>query len=190
MAAARQNSARNSGSKKPPPPLSEERLRAIAIRYVERYQTTRQRLRRLLQRKVRERGWEEGLPPPDFDGLIEQMAGLGYVNDAAFAEARMRSLARRGLGRARIAADLAAAGIDRDSREALLESADPWRAALDFARRKRFGPFGAAIADPRQRQRQLAAFARAGHPQRLAVRILDAESAGDLIGDLTEEADD
>ena len=164
----------------PRPPLGPDRLRAIAIRYVERYQTTRQRLLRLLRRKLRERGWEEGLDPPDLEALVEQMAGLGYVNDEAFAEARTRSMARRGLGRSRIAADLQASGIDAETRSALLEATDPWESALAFARRKRLGPFGAPITEPKQRARQLAAFARAGHPQALAARILGAETVEDL----------
>ena len=171
---------RNHDARAPRPPLDSERLRAIAIRYVERYQTTRQRLRRLLQQKLRQRGWAEGQAAPDLDALVSRLAELGYVNDEAFAEARARSLSRRGFGRARIAADLLAAGIDADTRQKLLEEADPLQAALDFARRKRFGPFGPPLADPKQRNRQLAAFARAGHPERLALRILGAETVEEL----------
>lgn len=161
-------------------PLRPDTLRAIAIRYVERYQTTRQRLLRLLQRKLRERGYEEGLDPPDLEGLVNAIAELGYVNDTAFAEARARSLSRRGLGQARIAADLRAAGIDTDICAELLEEADPLQAALVFARKKRLGPFGAGVAEPKQRARQMAAFARAGHSHGLATRILNAESEEDL----------
>ncbi|PZU48575.1 MAG: RecX family transcriptional regulator [Sphingomonas sp.] len=171
---------RAKGPRKPPPPLDQAALEAIALRYLERFQTSRARLLRLLNQKIRQRGWKEGASAPDVEAIAAKMVGLGYVNDAAFAEARTRGLARRGIGAGRVQASLSAYGIDAETRAAVLEGHDPWAAALDFARRKRLGPFGPPISDPKQRNRQLGAFARAGHPHGLANRILAARSEDEL----------
>jgi regulatory protein len=166
--------------RKPSPPLDPEALTAIAVRYVERFQTTRARLIRLLSQKLRQRGWQDGLPPPDPAAIADRMVELGYVNDAAFAEARARGLQRRGMGAGRVRATLSAYGVGADDSADALESLEPVQAAIDFARRKRFGPFGPSVSDPRVRNRQMAAMARAGHPPRLAADILRARTEEDL----------
>ena len=84
-------------------------------------------------------------------------------------------MTRRGLGARRVKAQLRAdgiAGADADDAVAAAE-ASALGAALGFARRRRFGPFAAHPADdPGRRERQVAAFARAGHSLALARRIL------------------
>lgn len=174
------SSGRHRGPRKPPPPLDPATLTAIAVRYVERFQTSRARLLRLLQQKLRQRGWQEGLPPPDLGAIADRMVELGYVNDAAFAESRARGLTRRGMGAGRVRQALAAYGIDRETGESALEGHDALAAAIDFARRKRLGPFGPPLTDPQLRNRQMGAMARAGHPQALARAILNARTEDEL----------
>lgn len=173
-------SGRARGPRKPLPPLDSATLTAIAIRYVERFQTSRARLLRLLQQKLRQRGWQEGLPPPDLPAIADRMVELGYVNDAAFAEARARGLTRRGMGAGRVRSTLSAYGIDADTSASALEGHDALQAAIDFARRKRLGPFGPPLTDPKARNRQMGAMARAGHPQALARAILNARTEEEL----------
>lgn len=167
-------------ARKPLPPLDPATLDAIAVRYVERFQTTRARLVRLLRQKLRQRGWAEGLAPPDPEGVAERMARLGYVDDAAFAEARARGLQRRGMGPGRVRQSLLAYGVGAEEQAVALDGLDPVSAAIDFARRKRFGPFGPPVEDPRVRNRQRAAMARAGHSPRLAAAILNARTEDEL----------
>ena len=50
------------------------------------------------------------------------------------------------------------------------------RAALALARKRRFGPFGAAPLDRLLREKQLAAMLRAGHPLDSAREMVDAAS--------------
>lgn len=145
----------------------------MALRYVERFATTRGRLADYLRRKIRERGWE-GLPA-DPVAVAERMAELGYVNDAAFAEARVSAMTRRGLGARRVADALRHARVQADDAEALapvIAERAP-EAALAYARRKRFGPFARTQADRDLLAKQLAAMARAGHNYSLSRRILE-----------------
>ena len=96
--------------KKERPPLDQERLRELALVYVARFATSRGKLASYLDRKVRERGWA-GDRPADPDGVVEQLAELGYVDDAAFALSKSRSLTARGYGVRRVEQALRSAGI-------------------------------------------------------------------------------
>lgn len=160
------------------PPIDAQGLRDLALRYVGRYATSEAKLRRYLARKLFERGWS-GADAPPVDAIVARLADLAYVDDRAFAEARGRSLDRRGFGARRISADLGAAGIARDLARDVAATADPFAAALAFARRKRFGPFDPAGADLDRRRRQFAAMMRAGHGVAETRRVLAGETGDD-----------
>lgn len=181
--------ARNS-TRKPLPPLDSPALRELALGYVERFATSRARLARYLGRKLHERGWaDEGGAEPDLEGLVARFAELGYVDDAGYARMKGASMERRGLGVRRIAATLRADGIgDGDRAEAEDEARRGQRRAADIlARRKRIGPYAREPADPRTRERQIAAFLRAGHDLETARLWVDA-APGDFPPDDAEDA--
>ena len=174
--------------KKERPPLDQERLRELALVYVARFATSRGKLASYLDRKVRERGWA-GDRPADPDGVVEQLAELGYVDDAAFALSKSRSLTARGYGVRRVEQALRSAGIgDEDSQEAReLADCEAVDAALRFARKRRFGPFGDGGTDRPARQRALAAMVRAGHGFGLANAILDLKPGQDICREILAE---
>lgn len=161
--------------KKPRPPLDEAAIERLALFYAGRYATTRARLRFYLSRKIAERGWEGARPAP-VEALVERLAGLGYVDDAAFASARTASLLRRGYGERRVGAALHAAGIGDEDGVSAREQAHQgaWAAALRFAERRRIGPFAATAADRDGRRKAAAAMIRAGHSVDLVRRIVNA----------------
>ncbi len=172
-------------ARQPAAPLDKAALERLALRYVERFSTTRVRLAEYLRRKIRERGWDGPLADPV--EIAEHLARLGYVDDLAFGEARARAMARRGLGRRRVDGALRQAGID-DADAATLAPAIGEQAtdsALAFARRKRIGPFAQAVADRPLREKQLGAMVRAGHDFALA-RIIVAMAPGDDVAALFE----
>ncbi len=166
-----------SDRRRPAPPLSSARLEELALAYVARFATSAAGLERYLARKLRERGWEgEGAEeeegraadPPDLAAIIARHTALGHVDDAAYARAKAGGLLRRGYGPRRVSQALNHAGID----EAIRDENAPGegarrRAALALARKRRFGPFGAAPQDREQRvklrEKQIAAMLRAGH---------------------------
>jgi regulatory protein len=164
-----------------PPPLDPATLDALALRYLERFATTRAKLADYLYRKLRERGWS-GDDPPRVDDVVQRCAALGYVDDAAFATLRVGALTRRGYGARRVSADLRAAGIEPDLQASLQD--DVRDRALDailaLARRRRIGPFSGETLDRAGRQRALAMLLRAGHDLALARRVIDAQSLEEL----------
>lgn len=167
--------------RRPLPPLDQPALERAALRYVERYATTRAKLIVYLNRKLRERGAEG---PVDVDALADRMAELRYVDDRTFAEARVASMTRRGLGARRVQEALRQAGVgteDADEfRETLEEGAE--ESALAFARRKRIGPFATMPVERDRREKQIAAMVRAGHAPALARRIVGLEPSDDDTG--------
>lgn len=156
--------------------LDQQGLRDLALTYVGRFATTRMRLLQYLRRKLRERGWG-GDGEPDLDALIARIGELGYVDDGAYARMKGAAMVRRGLGAGRVRAALAADGVAEADRAGVEEDARAgrWDAADVLARRKRIGPYGAEPArDPRQRERQIAMFIRAGHDMATARAWVDA----------------
>lgn len=158
---------------RPRPPLDSSALDELALRYVGRFATTRARLAAYLSRKVRERGWS-GERQPDCAEIADKMARLGYVDDAAYALSKSRSLGGRGYGPRRVRQSLAAAGIGQEDARPAHELAVDERvdSALKFARRRRLGPFAESELDRPARERALAAMIRAGHDFALARAIL------------------
>lgn len=163
-------------------PLTIDSLRGLALRYVERYATTQLKLRRYLQRKVEELGWDGSGEPP-IDTIVARMAELKYVDDRVFGEMRARGLERRGYGPRRVRDALAVAGLDCELRDELSDDVDAHEAAIAYARRRRFGPFAAGTVSPELRQKHFAAMMRAGHAPNIVKLILDAPSE-DALTDL------
>jgi len=168
-----------------PTPLDSAALERLALRYVERYATTRGRLAAYLQRKIRERGWAAEVPA-DCQALADKLAGLGYIDDRAFAETRAAAMARRGLGARRVNQALRFAGIESEDAEAVAPAiaAESTASALAFARRRRIGPFAREAPDRQGRERQVAAMVRAGHAPALAwaiARMAPGEDAETLL---------
>lgn len=176
--------------RKPRPPLDAEKLRELALTYVGRFATTRAKLSSYLERKIRERGWS-GERPPDLEAVVGRIAELGYVDDAAYALSKARSLSGRGYGARRVRQSLHAAGVGEEDAGAAHDYAqsDAVESALRFAKRRRIGPYGPGETDRAARERALAAMIRAGHGFALANAILSLEPGSEVdIEMLAEKA--
>lgn len=168
-------------ARKPRPPLNREKLNELALAYVGRFATTRSKLRTYLGRKVRERGWDDD-PAPDFEAIAERFATQGYVDDAAYALSKSRSLTGRGFGIRRVDQSLRTAGVEEEDAAPARDQAraDCVEAALRFAERRRLGPFAAQPADRKARERALAAMIRAGHGFGISRAIVDLPPGADI----------
>ena len=180
---------RSNGPRQPRPPLSEEKLNELMLAYVARFATSRAKLAAYLTRKLRERGWRGGGEPP-VEALVAKAARLGFVDDAAYALGKARSLTARGYGARRVSQALHAAGIEEaDGAPARgLAQGEAVEAALRFAKRRRFGPYAAKAADPAERERQLAAMIRAGHGFTLSKGILTLTPGSEIDREALQES--
>tara|TARA_R110000787_G_scaffold3020_6_gene11957 strand:- start:18621 stop:19181 length:561 start_codon:yes stop_codon:yes gene_type:complete len=164
--------------------LNGESLNRLAIRYVERYATSRKKLAVYLHRKIGEREWQDA-DPPAVEELVERMASLGYIDDALYAQNKASALNRRGYGTRRVAHALYQAGIgEADGREAFqISESNSWMAAEKFARKRRIGPYAETQQDADKCRKQLQAFLRAGHDFDVASRFVFAKPGEDIISE-------
>ena len=161
-------------ARRPLPPLDAPALERLALRYVERFATTRGKLAAYLLRKIRERGWDGAAP--DVAALADRFAARGYVDDRTYAQAKGAALSRRGYGARRVAATLRADHVGEEDATGVLASVreEALDSALALARRRRIGPYAAAPpVDARERERRVAVLVRGGHAPGLAYRIVD-----------------
>lgn len=174
---------------RPTPPVTAAYLERAALHYLERYSASAEMLRRTLQRRATKRALARGEEPSGFEEMIEAIVAKavagGLVDDSRFAVARLATLRRRGTSTRGAAAKLAAKGVPRDVVEAAMEAertdGDAETAEIDaaraYARRRRLGPHRPVAARTANRERDLAAMARAGFRYDLARRIVDDEDA-------------
>ena len=175
-------SPRTRTPRQPPKPIGAVRLEELGLAYAARFAVSAAKLADYLRRKLRERGWE-GEDAPPIEAIVARFVDAGYVDDAAYARAKTTSMLRRGLGMRRVSQAWQAAGIGEEDRaDAVAGEAVQRRAALAFARKRRFGPFGPPPPDRAAREKQIAALLRAGHPLDSARELVNAASV-----DMAEE---
>ena len=162
-----------------------------ALFYLQRFASSAANLRRVLLRRIDKAARlmedEEAAETlrtqgSDWvDALIERYRSSGLLDDATYAEARARSLHRRGAPLKAIAYGLRTKGVDADTASETLDrlreehpDAD-LSAALAFARRRRLGPFRPAELRAQHRDKDLATMGRAGFSYELARKVVERE---------------
>lgn len=181
------HNATRTGRRRKPRPLDRARLEELALAYVARFATTAAKLEFYLARKIRERGLDEiDVDPAFVRQLVDRFVDKGFVDDAAFGQAKARDLLARGYGGRRVSDALRAAGVEEGLRRDLAPDRLTMReAARIFAQRRQFGPFGAERDEPadaarKRREKQLAAMVRAGHDFDTARQVVDAASEEEI----------
>jgi regulatory protein len=162
--------------------ITADYLQRAAMHYLERYAAPSAQLRRVLQRKIALSCRHHGDEPAQFtamlDDVVARCLSSGLVDDARFAEARAASLRRKGQSARAVAAKLSAKGITRElaAQHSATDEGQELAAARIAAKRKRLGPWsrGDRLAN---RQKDLAALARAGFRMTIARSVID--DAGD-----------
>ncbi len=169
-------------------------LERAALFYLERYSSSAENLRRVLDRKIRRSIQIHGTPSGEEAAgwvaeLIAKLQRSNLLNDRTYAESRVRRLYAEGKSLGRIRQALAVKGVNKDDVAAALErleteSTTPVSdlpAAAAFARKRKLGPYR---SDPQQRrdmrQKDLGALARRGFSQAVAMKVLSADSVAAL----------
>ena len=176
--------------------LTEALIRRWAQEYVSRWYTPTDAVRASLWRRAEKRLQADGSARSAvrqwIEATLSELTKAGALDDHRWARDKAEALLRRGTSPRAIAQRLRAKRLD----DAIIAQAvaalsspddettiDPaWQAAVAYARRRRFGPFARAN-DNRERRKQLASMARAGHSYGHAVRIIDAPSVEEIEDD-------
>ncbi len=145
-------------------------------------------LYRLNQKMMSERELFEALRKKalsKFDGISPELAvtiarhGIDFCNehkfldDRHYAEIKTRSGARSGHSKRRIARDLSTKGVDRALIATSIEEVDDLSSAINYARKRGFGPYRKVELDDRRKAREFSAFARNGYSAAIASRVLN-----------------
>jgi regulatory protein len=153
-------------------------MRKSALHYLGQRTTSIANLRQVLQRRARRKLGTDVDATAMVERTLTYCARLGFVDDAAFVEARIHAGRSKGYSTRRIGAALKAKGVDdavvaeafaTEDREAVEE-----RAAARFARRKRIGPWRRPDRD-HDIDKEIAVLARGGFAISLARRIVTGD---------------
>ncbi len=168
-----------------PRKVTPERLERAALHYLERFAGSVDSLRQVLLRRVARSAWVHDGDAEDgarqVEAVLEKFVRLGLLDDRTFTQGRQASLRRQGNSNRRIREKLLHKGVAPDLIEEVMGQEDAtaeFRAILALARRRRLGPYRAE--GKRQREKDLAALARAGFSYDTAVRVVDALSIEEL----------
>ncbi len=172
-----------------------EKLAAIALHYLAKYAASEASLRRVLQNRL----YRATLQHPDFaddrerqaeletaiEAIIEKHRRLGSLNDALYAETKVRSLRRAGRSARLISQKLVGHGIDKSLIKGAIETVDEdqspdaaeFAAATALARKRKLGPFRTtditdAMARRKIEQKEVGTLARAGFSMHVIRRVL------------------
>ncbi|MFL5343310.1 MAG: regulatory protein RecX [Hyalangium sp.] len=170
------------GARKKPRKASPRYLENAALHYLKRYAATVSQLKRVLVRKVdrslRFHGGDRAEALGWVEALADKLIRNGLINDKAYAEQKAQSLRASGRSARVIVQKLRMKGVAPDVvtqklAEATAEVSED-AAARIWARKKRLGPFRRDAQTRREnRQRDLAALARAGFSFSTAKKIID-----------------
>ena len=191
---AAKDAAKKKPARKPARPITAKYLNNVAAYYLDRYPSTAEGLRRVLNRRVRK---AEVFDAPimenvkeAIEAVVAKFVGAGVIDEKAFAQTKARSLHRRGTSGRLTRQKLKMAGVDNSTVDNAMEAlgeelhADPaqreWRAAAAYARRRRLGPYRAEKDRAERRLRDLASMARGGFAYDLAKKVIDAASVDAL----------
>lgn len=165
-------------------------LENAALYYLQRFSSSAENLRRVLMQKVersaRAHGTDRAEGAAWIEALIARFTKAGLLDDALYAETRAQSLRRRGASARLINLSLRQKGVEDEAIDAALAAADEAEedpetaAAARLARKRRLGPWRPAETRRDNREKDLAALARAGFSYDVALAVIDAESPDDL----------
>jgi regulatory protein len=159
---------------RPAKPLEPPDLEAAALRYLNRFDCSVQKLRTHLRQVVRRRGGDPAELEPHVDVLLARYQASGLLNDERFAENLAERLKSRGGSRRAIVQKLRQRGITSGVAEASVPASPSaeLEAARAFVRRRRLGPFRPEAERLENRRRDLATLARTGFDHETAIRAL------------------
>lgn len=181
---------------KAPKKITETYLKNAGAYYLQRYAASTAKFRAVMTRKIEtscrfhmDQNRHECLQL--LDAVIEKFEALGYLNDTSYARTKVSSLYNRGLSGRMIEMKLRADGVNIDQiRQAIdchaadrgtTSAASEMASAMKLAKKKRVGPY--AITPDYDRNKAIAAFARAGFSFDTIRKVLDADPSDAFPGD-------
>ncbi len=160
--------------------ITKTRLKNIGLFYLRRFESSVQNLRDVLKRRVQKYGFLN----PDFnkdeaylwiEEILEEFQKAGYLDNARFADLKIRDYLNAGKSARYIENKLKMKGIDENQIKEILkkENYDPIKNALHFCLKKKIGPYRENDEKRNEyRPKDLGALVRAGFDYDVALNVL------------------
>ena len=164
-----------------PKKITKTRLQNIALYYLRRFDTSVQKLREQLQKKIVEyarynKEFDQGEALLWAEEVLKKFEECHYLDDRRFAENKIRGYLAAGKPRRYIENKLREKGVGFETIEQCFEDADydPWETALNFVRKKKIAGFREDVEKRKEmRQKDMGTLVRAGFDYDLVLKILD-----------------
>ena len=149
--------------------MTKTRLQNIALYYLERFDSSAFNLRNVLEQRLLKYSFEV----PEFnlseakiwiDEIISYCEKYGYINDNRYAEIKINNYLLAGKPARYIKQKMQQKGVDEAIVDKILQNSniDETQLALNFAAKKKIGPFRPNKDDRQNQQKDLATLVRAG----------------------------
>jgi regulatory protein len=152
--------------------LSQKSLENSALFYLKRYSSTKEGLRRVMERKIKRASREQEIPlevKTWIEAVLEKCTNLGYINDQRYANSKQASLVRAGKSERAIKQQLFFKGVPKDQLKALVfDAEDEFEGALKQLKKKK--PFD----DFDSKKKAFASLARKGFSANVIQRAMKA----------------
>ncbi len=153
--------------------ITKQRLKNIALYYLQRFETSESNLRHVLNRRVNKYMLENPQENKEvflqwIDEVVKETMIAGYVDDERFAEMKIRGYILAGKPKKYIWQKLKLKGIDDALLQRLLDEqeCDEFLLAINFVKKKKLG------INPENYQKDLAKLVRAGFDLRTSQKAL------------------
>lgn len=164
-------------------PVTQKRLMNIALYYLGRYESSAEKLRQILRRRVAKAGMKGADVPSDaplwIEAVVLEMCRQGYIDDERFAQRIAEKNRAAGKSRNFIRMKLSQAGVSQDIQEKIFaelaenDSGDSeLETALRLVKKKKIGFCRPPEKQAEFRKKDLAVLARAGFSFQTAVKAL------------------
>ena len=165
--------------------ITKQRLKNIALYYLERFDTSAKNLKDVLERRVYKYAREN----PEFDRaeatawideIVQEFEGYKYLDDARYADIKVKGYLAAGKSMYYIKNKMALKGIEESVTAGILDEAevDEFDSAMRLAKKKKIGPFR-VCSDEEQRefwQKDMGVLVRAGFSYDVAKQVLETNS--------------
>ena len=169
--------------------ITPEMIGNYGLRYLNRYAPSISQYRQVLLRKVdriiKEHGGNKEEARQLIEEEIEKRIAQKALDDSEYARVWVDHLHEKGKSKFAIIQKLKQKGIDQriisQAISKVSSSNKEMQAAISYAKKRRFGPFGNSTAkNSKLRQKQIAAMMRTGHCYAHARKIIDAQEESEL----------
>ncbi len=161
---------------------TKQRLKNVALYYLERYSSSMENLKKVLKRRVDKYTFENAeYDKAEAYGFIDEIAaefeGYGYLNDENYAEMKVKNYLAAGKSKRYILEKMREKGVDLSLVEKLFENSeyDSFEAAMRLAKKKKIGPFRAEEARKEFWQKDAGVLLRAGFEFEVVKRVLGTQ---------------